>query len=118
MEKAATLKRAVDSVDRRYRSQAYPADIRQRVVAYTQTRRARGESWRRIGRSVGLRAETVRRWCAEATPGPTTALVPVEVSDAARASTPAPGPVLVSPGGWRVEGLSLAEVAELVGRLP
>lgn len=91
-----------------------------------------GLSWRAIAKRLGTEAENVRRWCAglNGALGPAAgAFVPVVVAGPF-ASTAVPGStleepekigssaVLVTPGGYRVEGLDLAAVAALLRNLP
>ena len=65
---------------------------------------------RAIGKFFGIPHETVRRFCGADT---TTALVPVEIVDEpARA-----GLTLVSPEGYRIEGLGVGDAAEILRRL-
>ena len=100
---AAELKREVDAVERRYRGQRYPTELRERLIEYARGRREHGASWTRIGAEVGVRGPTLRRWCgAEVDP-----LVPVRVVGPS-------GVAVVSPAGWRVEGLSAAEAAAFI----
>ncbi len=92
----------------------YPDALRARV-----TRRARrqldgGAALQDIASELGLRRYTLRLWTKAALPAATTALVPVEII----ASTPRPGPVsVVSPSGFRIEGLTLDEAVAVIQRL-
>lgn len=93
----------------RGRGKRYPANLKQRIAAAATGLRERGQGWQAIGRIVGIPHETVRRF-AGATGG--RAFMPVEVVGAASG-----GLSLVSPDGYRVEGLVAAEVAEILRRL-
>jgi len=87
------------------RGRRYAADVRGAVVRYARRRREQGASWAAIADEVGLRFETVRSWCVR--PDESTAsIVPVEVVVETAASAPV---VLVSPSGYRLEGLEPAE---------
>ena len=80
------------------------------MVTYARQERAAGESWGRIARAVGLSAGALKNWSR--TPPAARTLVPVEV---AATATMAPTPiVVVSPGGYRVEGLDLATASALL----
>jgi hypothetical protein len=69
--------------------------------------RREGRSWSRVAESLGLRVETVRRWCGSAGQEPSTAsLRAVEVVSEPDARTM----VVVSPRGLRVEGLGVRDV--------
>ena len=69
--------------------------------------RAEGRSWFKIGREIGLPAETIRRLCEA--PG----FVAVEVAESAVARDL----VVVAPSGHRVEGLDVETVVALLARL-
>ena len=87
--------------------------MRARVLAYTRRQRAAGHSWARIAHRVGLSVGSLKNWSR--TPPPARTLVPVEV---AATVTMAPMPlVVVSPGGYRVEGLDLATASALLRAL-
>lgn len=109
---------AVRGLGRRGRTQRIPGAVRERVTAYAREARARGVSWRRIAKAVGLSAAGVQRF-AQARPASGRAvLVPVVVPTAAEARLPASeGLRLVTPGGHRVERLSLDEVLALLRAL-
>jgi transposase-like protein len=108
------LRREVSRVARGtpVRSRRYPERLRQEAVAVLEHRQKRGEGLRSTARLLGLTAETLRYWCRQQRNG---GLRPVQV--AAEAPRPAEDPsrlILVTPGGYRVEGLALAQVVELV----
>jgi transposase-like protein len=88
------------------RGKRYPADLKRRVTAYALRRRDAGASYEEIAETVGLAFETVRRWCLAATSGENLApmLAPVEV-----VAAPHGGVTIISPLGYRLEGLELAE---------
>jgi hypothetical protein len=52
----------------RGRGNRFAAELRQRVIVYGRRRRADGASWTRIGIELGMKWETVRRWCIEKRP--------------------------------------------------
>ena len=97
----------------RGRGKRYPKDLEARVRACIATRRARGDSFERIATDLGMIYETVRRWSTPRKPTPSAALVPVTVLDAPSAH----GATLVSPAGYRVEGLDLHDLAALLRAL-
>ena len=95
------------------RGKRYPAELRARVVTWAQQRRAVGAAWPVIADELGVRLETVRRWClASKQSSAPRALVPVRV--VARAARPA---TVVSLSGWRIDGLTVAEAAEMLRAL-
>ena len=105
---------AVAALGPRGRTSRIPDAVRAEVLAYARGARAAGRSWAGIAHAVGLSAGALKNWSQ--TPAPARRLVPVAVA------TPAPeGPgaalVVVSPGGYRVEGLDLATVTALLRAL-
>jgi transposase-like protein len=91
----------------------YSAALRARISGWARRELERGGSLRAIAEALGLHRETLRSWLADV-PASEAALVPVEVT-AEKAS--ARSFVVVSPSGFRVEGLALDEVAALLARL-
>jgi len=85
-------------------------------MAWAAGRRAAGASWEEIKRELGQRFDTVRRWCTtEAADGsPSRALVPVRI---VRDDPAARAVAVVSPTGFRVDGLTLSEAAALLREL-
>ena len=102
------------------KADGYPTAVHERVVAYAVARRAQREPWRAIAESIGLNRTTVRSWMIDARSG-RGEVVRVVVADEPRvesAPTPEPcRPVLVSPRGWRLEGLDVASAVAALERL-
>ncbi len=94
------------------RGRRYPAELRARVVTWARGRRAAGASWEEIKLELGQQFDTVRRWCVEA--GETKALVPVRV---VAPRVPVRTLSVVSPGGFRIDGLTPGEAAALLREL-
>ena len=113
---AARLREQVAALGRRHRGARIPARLRAELITHARAWRAAGASMRTIAAAFGVAPESIRRWTQ---PPPSTArraLVPVRVV----ADPPvAAGPplTLVSPRGFRVEGLALAEVRTLLAAL-
>ena len=109
------LKRALSRVERG-RGKRIPLALKARAVAHLKAGRREGASYGELGRRLGLSAETARRWASSRTrvSAPRTGAVPIEV-----VSEPvvARAVVLVTPSGHRVEGLSVAQLAELLQAL-
>jgi hypothetical protein len=93
----------------RGRGKRYPVDLKQRIGRVAAELRHRGQGWQRIGRFLGIPHETVRRFAGATAVAP---FVPVEVVGEMTA-----GLALVCPGGYRVEGLLVADVAEILRQL-
>lgn len=87
----------------------YPERLRAAARRYALA--AGGRSRCEIAAELGLRVETLSRWLATPPPGLGT------VHEVVVSPAPASGLTLVGPSGWRVEGLSVGEVAELLRAL-
>lgn len=101
---AESIRRAV----RARRKQRYSPDLKARIIAYVEARRAAGDSQSMVSEAVGVKWTTLRRWVSKR---PTTTLVPVRVKQAS-----APGSAklsLVAPSGYRLEGLDTREAVAL-----
>ena len=103
-EAGREAREAVRRLGRRGPTSRVPVAVREKVLRYAELERRRGTSWRRIAATVGLSSTAVQRW-AVATPRARRRLAPVTVT------TPtAPlddGLTLVTPTGYRLEGLRL-----------
>jgi len=109
---------AVRSLGRRGRTQRIPTAVRERVIAYARVARGRGVSWRRIARAVGLSTSGVQRFAQARRPQPQAALVPVVVQALPEEGLPAgAGLILLTPGGHRLERLSLEQALVLLRAL-
>ena len=109
-----SIRRLLQHCDRRRPNKALPKAIRDAVVKYAAARRPE-VTWSTMGEDLGLAASTIQRWCAlaEVPVTDSVALVPIGV----RAAAPVSEVVLVSPRGFRLEGLRLDEAALLMDRL-
>lgn len=114
MREVAVLKRELARGERG-RGKRFPSDIRGRTVEWAREQRQLGRSWVQIARELGVGLDTVRRWCTEKKAAPTgRSLLPVRVVQQPAESKHL---VVVSPAGFRVEGVTLAEVATLLRAL-
>ena len=134
MDTARLIRAAVAAVERPYHSFPYPLDLRARVIGFARHRRTQGASWRTIGDEVGVDPSSVHGWCADRPAGESSegagrgsrgdvGLVPVVVTaEPAPAAPGSPGSgsamSLVTPGGYRLEGLGLHDALVLLGGLP
>ncbi len=116
-------RRALGELGERGRTSRVPERARRAVVAYVAVARCEGLSWRRIVEAVGVSESALRHWCDEDHAGEAVSLLPVEVIGA---DGPGPGAepwrgsgavTLVSPGGYRVEGLGVEQLAALLSRV-
>ena len=106
MREETRLKRALETIGRG-RGSRYPGELKERVVAFAAGRRQSGVTWETVSEELGLGLDTVRRWCVGlAGKRRSRALVPVRVTerqDTARLVS------VVSPAGFRIDGLTLPE---------
>jgi hypothetical protein len=115
MTRESTLLKRELSRGERGRGKRYSTELRGRVAAWAQSRRQIGASWVDIAQELGLGLDTVRRWCVSKKPVATgRSLLPVRVVESPAAPS---GLVVVSPNGFRVEGLTLTEAASLLRAL-
>jgi len=91
------------------RGRRYSPDLRRRISFVGRQLRDEGKSWSEIGAELGMRGEGVRRLCDDAATG----FAPVEVVN----EMVARGLVLVTPSGFRIEGLDATGAALLIRRL-
>ncbi len=110
---AAGLRRELDGVAVR-RGRCFPANLRRRAAAWLAERRAEGVTVDELAAELGLAPGTVLRWSTGAEKRGTRALVPVEIVPERTAARTVS---VVSPSGFRVEGLSLVEAAALLRAL-
>lgn len=80
----------------------YSASEREALVAQARRMRAEGMKTAAIVNELGITAVTLARWFKEANPAP--AFLPVQLIAASTA--PSTGLTLVTPGGFRLEGLT------------
>jgi transposase-like protein len=99
-----SIRRAV----RARKKQSYSPELKARIVAYVEQRRAAGFSQRVVSEEVGVKWTTLRRWVSKT---PTTALVPVAVRPSAPTRTVELS--LVTPSGYRLEGLDAPDAVAL-----
>ncbi len=104
------VQRAVAALGERGRTERVPDAVRGEVVDYTRAQRACGKSWKTIAREVGLSASALQRWLQEAPQLTQVKIVPDREPDASKVS-------LISPRGYRIEGLTLLEALYALGRL-
>jgi len=116
--------RALRELGERGRTTRVPQRARRAVLAYVEAARDEGLAWRHIAREVGLSETALRRWRGENGGGEHVALLPVEViseEEAVVVASPARDDVslltLITPGGYRVEGLGVDELAALLARV-
>jgi transposase-like protein len=102
--------------DKRWRC---PVELRSRVVTYARSCRDKGEAVADIAVRLGLIESTLARWLrrAENETSPGFRSVSIVPSDSGSFPETSPHLTLITPQGYRVEGLDLASAAELLRSL-
>jgi len=121
-ELAARVREALEQHGRpRGRTVPYPTEVRELAKAYVRRGRARGESWPALAERVGIKPSTLQNWYLRngtAKKNVSVAPLPVRVTpDVVESANEQRTFAIVSPSGYRVEGLSIDEAAELLARL-
>lgn len=109
---AERLRRELGRVTWR-RGRCFPRELREQTTRWIIEQRASGATVAKIAAELGLAAGTVLRWSSsgDAVATRSRAMVPVVVvPDSATARTIS----VVSPSGFRIEGLSITEAAALL----
>ena len=111
---AEKLRREFDSVGSR-QGPCFPPDLKERATRWIAEQRASGATAAEVATALGLAVGTVLRWSSGVRARPTRsssrALVPVVVVPDSVATRTVD---VVSPSGFRAEGLSIAEAAALL----
>ena len=114
MDRGRRLRRRVAALGVRRRGARVPARLRAEITAYAREQRTAGVPVRAIARETGVSTESVRRWLA----GPGRLRRPMMSAVAVTIGPHVPGSVvLVSPSGYRVEGLDVSGVAAVLRQL-
>jgi len=106
---------AMGSLGERGRTTKIPDEVREAVVAFAAEARGNGATWKQIGDRVGLSASVLQRWSHAASPA--AAWSAVTVTAEAGADDGGGELVLITPGGYRVEGLSLDALERVIAQL-
>lgn len=93
------------------RGKKYPEALRADVGAWVRQGRADGVAWQELKQEIGLSLESLRRWSGLGAQTRSKRVVEVEVV------RDGGGVCVVSPTGYRVEGLSLEGAATLLRAL-
>jgi hypothetical protein len=113
LEREATVLRTELARLVRGRGKRFAPELRKRVREFGQRRRAAGAKWTAIGAEIGLDDETIRRWCVDdarsAAPMRRVEIVP-GASEKGRVS-------IVSPSGFRAEGLTVQDALTMLAAL-
>jgi hypothetical protein len=97
----------------RGRGKRYTPELKKQIARAALQLRQSGLGWHRIGQALGIPNETVRRFCGASGGSGRGAFSPVVVADDGDRSVA----VLVTPSGYRIEGLNLDQMVQLLSRL-
>lgn len=112
MQTLTDLQAALSSVAPRGRGRRFPPELKSAVVAYVGEARARGVTTARLESDLGVSWTTLARWRNPAKLRKSERPKAIRI----RVAAPEPAePTLVSPSGWRVEGLTFEQLRVLVG---
>lgn len=92
------------------RGRRFSPELRRQISSVGGRLRSEGASWSGIGAELGLPTATVRRLCDGDAPG----FAAVEIVGDAATGT---GLVVITPSGFRVEGLDATSAATLIRQL-
>jgi len=124
-DRAEKLRRELAAHRRRNGSQRArtPAELKRRILAFADDARSVGWMWKDIAEAVGVHRKTFGSWRSTVVTRSVTTMVPVDIVDdepRERPSRPIGSgmPVsVVSPTGWRVEGLDVRSAVTLLRSL-
>ena len=112
MERGVRLRRRVWALGPRGPGSRIPEPLRREIVDYARERQLGGAGFKLIARETGLTRETIRNWLRM--PRSDRELIPVAVVPEVVAHGAI---ILVSPRGYRVEGLDVESAAALLRML-
>jgi hypothetical protein len=120
-ESAASLRRVLEHHRPVPVTRGYPHEVRARVVAGVRRLIGEGRRIENLAPELGISRTCLAGWLRTVVVDGSS-FAPVVVSEAgslpAFAPTSMPAGVVISPGGYRVEGLDLEGIASLLRRLP
>jgi transposase len=109
MDELGEIRAAISMLASNARRRRFPKELRDRILSYAQSRRRQGKNIEEVAAELGMKWRTLQRWLSEQKPR---RFRRVEVvADHTTSVT------VHAPGGVRVEGLNIADIAELIRRL-
>ena len=89
----------------------FPVEVRERVGRHIRRRRQAGVHWSKLATELGLSPATMTNWM-KAVPEPQSVFLPVPVEK--RTQPPLANLTVTSPAGWRIDGLNIDQLAQLI----
>ena len=119
-EEARAFRKAVESHQRRRAGKAirYGDELRRGAVDFARSARAEGVSLLQCSRLLGVGYKSLHRWVRAELGVTGTSLRPVEIAVGTEGTGDDDRLVLVTPGGFRIEGLARPDLASLLRLLP
>lgn len=112
---AQRFRSVVAALGSRTRTTPYPAEVRAKALEYAKERQAAGATMRVITRELGLGADTLRKWMKGEHGQHSPAVRRVAITSRLARSAKATGKIVVhGPGGVRIEGLDVDDIAALL----
>lgn len=115
MKTAARIRATVKSLGKRGPGRRYPEAVKRDVLAYLAERRRAGRGIAATSTELGIPERSIKLWAGAPRPSSAPMFVPVTVATATE-DTSAPRIVVYGPG-FRVEGLDVPALADLLRRL-
>ena len=91
-------------------NQRYGESLKQRLIHFVVQERISGRSWSSLSKGLGISAKTLQSWDLTRRSGSTKLLRVRTTSTVSEVS-------LVSPSGWKIEGLTLPQALQLMTEL-
>jgi transposase-like protein len=92
----------------------YPARLRAQVLSHVERRRRAGIALEAVAAELGVAASTLRKWKRNVASSAPPAFCEVEIVSRSAATSAL---VVHGPAGLRIEGATIADIAEIVRRL-
>lgn len=121
-ERARTIRREVKSRQWKLGRRGYPREVRELVVGYAEARQRQGAKPGLIARELGMAVQTIQNWLGgkderEREGGDENRWREVRVEAQTEDDGRVERVTLVTPQGYRIEGLQVGEVVEVLRRL-
>jgi hypothetical protein len=114
-ESASSLRALIESHRPHINPGGYPVEVRERVSAYVGPHREKGMPWSVLSDALGVSGTTLANWLKPSGVTPPRFL-PIPISSTPIDQIELGGHfTLEAPNGWRVEGLTLHDIAALMG---